>query len=117
MADFDLPDDDNVIPEDEEDRRKGLGPLQLLNAALRKGAFKKAVEDAQKAETNYRQIEQEMAMKSGHVDKKEIKRILRRGQSKKALADFEESTFEKETIKAQRALFGMKIFFARLNFA
>ncbi|MEO0556339.1 MAG: hypothetical protein AAF149_24365 [Bacteroidota bacterium] len=55
------------MPEAEEDRRKGLGPLQLLNVAFKRGTIKKAVEESKEMETQHKQLEKAMEETLGKV--------------------------------------------------
>ena len=78
---------------------KGLGPLQLLNFAIKKGAIKDAVKESNEMEKTHTKLEKEMEKEYGKVDYHKIrKRILKEKARQKAKPDFDEETFETDAL-------------------
>lgn len=87
--------------EEGEDRRKGLGPLQLLNVAFKKGKIKDAVVESKAIEHAQQQLEKEMEQTFGIADHQAIRRAILRKKSRRAKADFDEATFNEEAVNSR----------------
>uniref|UniRef100_A0A914W7L3 Piezo-type mechanosensitive ion channel component n=1 Tax=Plectus sambesii TaxID=2011161 RepID=A0A914W7L3_9BILA len=90
--------------EEGEDRRKGLGPLQLLNVAFKKGKIKDAVVESKAIEHAQEQLEKEMEQTFGVADHQAIRRAILRRKSRRAKADFDEATFNEEAVNSRDSL-------------
>uniref|UniRef100_A0A914C2T7 Piezo domain-containing protein n=1 Tax=Acrobeloides nanus TaxID=290746 RepID=A0A914C2T7_9BILA len=74
---------------------KGLGPLQLINFALQKGAIKEAVEESNELEAIHDQLEKEMEETFGMKNYQIIREaILNEKTRQKVRADFDEEDFD-----------------------
>ncbi|KAH7730807.1 piezo-type mechanosensitive ion channel component 1 [Aphelenchoides avenae] len=76
---------------------KGLGPLQLLNFAFKKGAIRDAVNESNEIERTHDRMEREMEETYGLSDYRTIRRaILKKKAREKTKADYDEETFDEE---------------------
>ncbi|VDM28941.1 unnamed protein product [Toxocara canis] len=77
---------------------KGLGPLQLLNYAFKKGAIKEALKESNEIEEAHTRMEREMEDAFGVADHNAIRRAILRQKARRPKADYDESTFNEESI-------------------
>lgn len=77
---------------------KGLGPLQLLNYAFKKGALSDAMKESNDIEAIHEDLERQMEQTYGVSDYHSIRRaILKEKARQKTKADYDENTFDDET--------------------
>uniref|UniRef100_A0A915B433 Piezo-type mechanosensitive ion channel component n=1 Tax=Parascaris univalens TaxID=6257 RepID=A0A915B433_PARUN len=83
---------------------KGLGPLQLLNYAFKKGAIKEALKESNEIEAAHARMEREMEDAFGVADHNAIRRAILRQKARRPKADYDESTFDEESITRREEL-------------
>ncbi|TKR60802.1 hypothetical protein L596_027991 [Steinernema carpocapsae] len=82
---------------------KGLGPLQLLNFAFKKGAISDALKESNEIEATHLRLKKEMEDTFGVADHEAIRRAILRQKARKAKADYDEATFDEEALTHREA--------------
>ncbi|KAK0410514.1 hypothetical protein QR680_005168 [Steinernema hermaphroditum] len=92
---------------------KGLGPLQLLNFAFKKGTISDALKESNEIEATHLRLKKEMEDTFGVADHEAIRRAILRQKARKAKADYDEATFDEEALTHREATETMKAHLSR----